>query len=252
MSRLPVAVQMYTLREFAAKDLLATLEQVAHLGYTGVELAGTFDTPVAQIATTLNNLGLACVSAHVPLFDLKHNLLREIDTYLELNTQYLICPWLAPEERGGAADYKLLADDLNRVGEQCKANGLQLCYHHHDFEFERFNGKYALDILLENSDPTNVQLEADTYWIKAGGEEPAGYLKRWSGRIPLIHVKDMSASDPPTFAEVGTGILNWPYIFEVARDADTQWVIVEQDVCPGNPFDSLAISFKNLNRLLSA
>lgn len=246
MTQIPIAAQMYTVRQAAAQDLRDALRRVAELGYTGVEMAGTFGLTAAELSQTLIELGLTCVSAHVPLADLRQNLGREIDTYRAAGAKYLICPWLPPEQRGNEADYRALGAELNHMGEVCRANGLQLCYHHHDFELVQFNGKYALDILLEESSPDNLQFEADTYWLKFAGEDPASYLRRWSGRTPLLHLKDMTATQPPTFAEVGTGLLDWPGIFAAAGEVSVQWYIVEQDKCPGDPFESLRLSMENL------
>jgi sugar phosphate isomerase/epimerase len=177
---------------------------------------------------------------------MRQNLSGEIELCRGVGANFIICPWLPPEQRGGEADYQALTAELNRMGEVCRASGLQLCYHHHDFELVQFGGRYALDILLEESDPAHLQLEVDTYWLKFGGLEPAAYLRRWPGRTPLLHLKDMSATQPPTFAEVGRGILDWPSIFEVAEAGGVQWYIVEQDTCPGDPFESLRLSLAKL------
>jgi sugar phosphate isomerase/epimerase len=241
---------MYTVRQAAAKDLPGALRRVAELGYTGVELAGTFGVTPAELSQTLNELGLTCVSAHIPLADLRQNLAREIDYYLAVGVKFLICPWLPPEQRGNEADYRALGAELNRIGAMCRASGLPLCYHHHDFELVQFNSKYALDILLEEGDPANLQLEADTYWLKFGGEDPVAYIRRWPSRVPLLHLKDMTATQPVTFAEVGTGILDWPGIFAAANAVGVQWYLVEQDACPGDSFESLRISLDNLRGLL--
>ncbi len=251
MTQIPIAAQMYTVRQAAAEDLRGALRRVAKLGYAGVELAGTFGMTATELSQTLNDLGLKSVSAHVPLTDLRQNLAWEIDYYLAVGVNFLICPWLPPEQRGNEADYRALGAELNRIGEVCRTRGLQLCYHHHDFELVQFNGKYALDILLAESDPTNLQLEADTYWLKFGGEDPATYIRRWPGRVPLIHLKDMTATQPPTFGEVGTGILDWSSIFAAANEVGAKWYLVEQDKCPGDPFESLKISLEKLQKLLS-
>jgi sugar phosphate isomerase/epimerase len=237
---------MYTVREAAAQDLRGALRRVAEIGYDGVELAGVFDLTVTELSETFAELGLACVSGHIPLPDLRSNLDREIETYRALGASYLICPWLPPQERGDAAGYRALAAELNGFGERCRAAGLQLCYHHHDFELVQFDGRYALDILLEESDPARLKLEADTYWLKAASVDPAAYIRRWPERVPLVHLKDMSAGASPTFAEVGAGILDWPAIFEAAQIGGAQWYLVEQDTCPGDPFDSLRLSLENL------
>lgn len=251
MTSLPIAAQMYTVRDAAAQDFRGALRRVAELGFSAVELAGTFGLTAAEVSQTLNELGLKCISAHVPLPNLRQNLAREIDYYLAVGAKFLICPWLPPDERGDEAGYRALAAELNRIGEVSQTRGLPLCYHHHDFELVQFNGKHALDILLTESDPANVQLEADTYWLKFGGVDPAAYIRRWSGRVPLIHLKDMTTTQPPTFAEVGTGLLDWPSIFAAATAVGTQCYIVEQDTCPGNPFESLKLSISNLGKLLA-
>jgi sugar phosphate isomerase/epimerase len=246
MTQLPIAAQMYTVREAAAQDFPDALRRVAQLGYAGVELAGTFGLSGPEVAGLLADLGLTCLSAHVPLAKLRQNLAAEIELGQTVGATFLVCPWLPPEQRGDKAAYRILAGELNQMGQVCRANGLQLCYHHHDFELVSFDGKYALDILLEESEPVNVQLEADIYWLKFGGVEPAAYLRRWPGRVPLLHLKDMSATQPPTFAEVGAGIIEWPPILAAAGIVGTQWYIVEQDICPGDPFESLRVSLENL------
>ncbi len=248
MTQRSIAVQMYTVRQAAAQDFRGALRQVTQLGYTAVELTATLDLTVAELSQTLSDLGLKCVSFHVPLKELRQNLSGEIERSLGVGAGFIVCPWIPPEQRGGEISYRTLGAELNRMGEVCRANGLQLCYHHHDFELVQFNGKFALDILLEESDPTNVQLEADTYWLKFGGVEPASYLRRWPGRVPLLHLKDMTATQPTTFAEVGAGILDWPPIFAAAEAIGTQWYIVEQDTCPGDPFESLRMSLEKLRQ----
>jgi sugar phosphate isomerase/epimerase len=250
MKSLQIAAQMYTVRDAAARDFENTLERIAGMGYTGVELAGIFDRNPQKLANFFTDLSLRCVSGHVPLDDLKNRLNQQIDTHLALGATYLVCPWLPPDERGDETGYRSLATLLNRIGEQCRVNGLQLCYHHHDFELQKFSNKTALDILLEDTSPENVQLEADTYWLAYGGEDPTAYVAKWAGRVPLLHVKDMSATPPHTFAEVGTGTLDWTSILNGARMGGTSWCIVEQDTCPGDPFESLKISLDNLRRLL--
>ncbi|MBN1991683.1 MAG: sugar phosphate isomerase/epimerase [Anaerolineae bacterium] len=246
MSKLPIAVQMYTVRAAAARDFRGALRQVARIGYPAVELAGTFGLSIAELQQILADLGLKVVSAHVSLADLRANLDRQIETYLALGAEYLVCPSLPQDERSDEARYRAAAAELNDIGRRCRAKGLLFCYHHHAFEFVQFNGKTGLEILWGNSDPAHVQLETDTYWAQAGGLDPAQILRRWAGRVPLVHVKDMSAGTPPTFAEVGAGVLDWPGIFAAAKESGAKWYIVEQDTCPGDPLASLQVSFDNL------
>jgi len=242
---------MYTVREAAAEDFPGALRRVAELGYDAVELAGMHDLSVTELGQLLTDLGLKVVSGHVPLPDLRSSLEQRIETYLALGADYLVCPWLPPEERSNEDGFRSIAAELDQIGARCRAQGLQFCYHHHDFELVQFSGKYGLDILLLNSDPAHVQLEADTYWLKVAGVDPADYIHRWSGRVPLVHIKDVTASEPPTFGEVGSGILDWDEILKTSKKAGTKWYIVEQDRCPGDPFASLQISIENYRQLVS-
>lgn len=249
MSLSSLAVQMYTVREASVRDFRGALRQVAGLGYTAVELAGLYNLSPIEVRQTLNELGLTCVSGHLSLANLRENLDQEIETYLTLGASYLVCSSLPREERGNEVDFRRIAGELNHIGQRCRAAGLGFCYHNHDFELVQFKGQYALDILLENSDPANVQLEADLYWLKFAGLEPAAYIRRWPGRMPLLHIKDMSATQPPTFAEVGAGILDWAGILAAAKEVGVKWYIVEQDTCPGDPFASIKVSLENYRKL---
>ena len=134
------------------------------------------------------------------------------------------------------------------MGRKFAEAGLTFGYHNHNFEFQKFGNRTALEIILEESDPKAVQLEIDVYWIQAGGADPAAWIKKANGRIDLIHVKDMAIEGrEQRFAEVGEGNMNWEAILEAGRESGTRWYIVEQDRCyDRDPFDSLKISFNNL------
>src|SRR5690606_30637709 len=95
--------------------------------------------------------------------------------------------------------------------------------------------------------PQFGKTEIDTYWVQKGGEDPAQYLRKYSGRVPLIHIKDMAQDG--SFAEVGTGTLDWPAIFAAAQTTDAVAYIVEQDICPGNPLDSIRLSYENFQKM---
>jgi len=136
------------------------------------------------------------------------------------------------------------------MGRRLAERGLCLGYHNHSFELERFNGRTGLEILYEESDPRFLQSEIDTYWIQHGGGDPAAWIRKLAGRAPVVHLKDMAViENKPTFAEVGEGNLNWPAILAACREAGTEWYVVEQDTCQGDPFDSLATSYRNLRAM---
>jgi len=124
--------------------------------------------------------------------------------------------------------------------QRCPGAGLTLCYHNHAHEFQQFDGQYVLDIVFDAAPGLGAEL--DTYWIKYGGPDPAAYIGKYNGRVPLLHLKDMTGGDDRTFAEMGRGIIEWTPIIEAAVKAGVRWYIVEQDECAGDSLESARIS----------
>ena len=123
-------------------------------------------------------------------------------------------------------------------------------YHNHSFELEKFGDRTGLAILCEDSDPQYFKAEIDTYWIQHGGGDPIAWITKMNGRVPLLHMKDMTMSGHERlFAEIGEGNLNWTGILKAAKQAGVTWYIVEQDTCQRDPFESLGISLRNLKAM---
>jgi sugar phosphate isomerase/epimerase len=244
--QIPVALQMYSVREEAAQDFVGTLKAVAAIGYTAIELAGYGGMTAATLRPVLDGLGISAVSNHVPLPLLRGNLEATIDDCLTLSCRYLICPWLPEEERGDAAQYRRLAAELNAFGRRCRERGLGFAYHNHDFEFKRVDGQYALDLLLASTDAQTVKSELDIYWAFYAGVDPAAYIRQLQARCAIVHLKDMTKDDSRTFAEVGEGRLEFPAILAAAQEAGVEYYVVEQDRCQRPPLESVKISLDNL------
>jgi sugar phosphate isomerase/epimerase len=245
-ARVPVALQMYSVREEAAGDFQGTLKAVAAIGYTALELAGYGDLTAPHLRTVLDDLGLRAVSNHVALSLLREDLDRAIEESLALGCHFLICPWLPEAERGDADGYWRLAAELSRFGRRCQEQGLGFAYHNHDFEFKQLDGRFALDILLDTADPQTVKSELDIYWAYYAGVAPAEYLRRLGNRCALVHLKDMTKDDTRAFAEVGEGRLDFPEIFAAAGEAGVAYYVVEQDRCQRPPLESVRISLEHL------
>jgi sugar phosphate isomerase/epimerase len=145
-----------------------------------------------------------------------------------------------------------VAEQLNQIGKEVQQADMHFCYHNHAFEFERFEGKAALDWLYELTDPDWVKAELDTYWIQYGGQDPAAYIRKYSRRTVLLHIKDMEPGEERFFAEIGEGILDWPAIFAAGDESATAWYIVEQDRWRGSSAASARISFENLKAMAKA
>lgn len=250
MAKLPIAVQLYTLRNECEADFRGTVEKVAKIGYKGVELAGnTGGMGAKELKTFLDNLGLKVAGSHVGIDMLTKDLDAAMDFAKEVGNKWIVCPYLSEEWRQDAAAWASVGATLNKIGKKCKTEGLQLCYHNHSFEFQKYDGKYGMEILYGSADADLLKAELDTYWVKHGGEDPAEYVRKFAGRLPLLHCKDMAKDEKKSFAEVGEGTLDWPEIFKAADQAGVEWYIVEQDICPRPPLESIAISFNNLKNM---
>lgn len=246
MAKLPIAVQLYTVRDDAEKDYAATIRRVAEIGYSGVELAGYGGLNVQSLKSLLDDTGLSIAGSHVAIERLEDELSRVIDENLSLDNQNIVVPWLSPGRRGDAASYRKLASWLNETGEALRGFGLQLLYHNHDFEIRPLeDGSVGLEIILANTDPQFVKAEVDTYWVLVGGRDPVDFIKQYTGRIGLIHLKDRDVTDG-SFAEIGTGDLPLDALVAAAPKAGATWLIVEQDVCKRPPLDAIKISLDNL------
>ncbi len=243
-----VAVQLYSVRGDVAADLRGTLEKVKTMGYDGVEFAGIGKYSAAEIKAMCEEIGLVPISAHVPFADLRKAPAETLAIYAEIGCKYVAVPYLVPADRPDSDGWAKTIEDIDMIGKAAKEMGMQLLYHNHDFEFIKINGKYALDMLYDAVSAENLQTELDVCWVNVGGEEPAAYIRKYTGRAPVVHLKDFFGeksddmyeligikSEAPKrpsnfeFRPVGSGLQNFPAILEAAKDAGAEWVIVEQD-----------------------
>ena len=261
-----IGLQLYTVRDAMDKDPRATLAHVAKIGFTSVEGATYTDSEKfygmspSEFKKVLKDNGLVMYSSHYRLGEdlekgqimkgtLLHDWQKAIDDASELGLKYMVCAWLSPTERGTLDHYKKVADNLNVAGEKCKKSGIQLCYHNHNFEFEKQGDQYPYDILMA-TDKNLVKMEMDIYWIKKAGQDPIALFKKHPGRFPLWHVKDMDNTPEHAFTEVGNGIINFKEIFKYKNLAGMKYFFVEQDICPGDPFVSIAESIAYIKKNL--
>lgn len=257
-----VGLQLYTLRDLMAKDPDGTLKKVAQIGYKEVESFGYSDgkffgkTP-KDYAAYLKSLGLSAPSGHYTTGKtmpkakgtLMNDWKRAVDDAATIGQKYMVCAYLFPEERTKLDDYLHFADLFNKSAEVCKKAGIQFCYHNHDFEFKPLSGKMPYDVLTGNTDKNLVKLELDLYWATFAKQDPVALFKKHPGRFPLWHVKDMEKTPERAFAPVGTGSINFQRIFDAKQTAGLTHYFVEQDVCKLPPLESIAISYKNVDKL---
>ena len=243
----PLGVQLYTVRNEVSKNLDQTLEKLAALGYTNLEIYGYdgtfFGKTPKQFAEILKNTGLKLISSHhiAGIKEKSKGTLSDgwknaVEDMAFLDAKYMVCSYLFPNERNSEV-YLSLPNLLNRCGEITQEGGIQFAYHNHDFEFERFENSTVYDFLLNNCDEDLVKMELDLYWITKAGFDPIKYFEKYPKRFPLWHVKDMDAQ-MKDFTEVGNGIIDFDRIFAKKNLAGLDYWFVEQDES-NNPFESL-------------
>jgi sugar phosphate isomerase/epimerase len=246
-----IALQLYTLREDLANDYIGTLKKIKKIGYEAVEFGGEIPYKGPELKKIINDLNLDAVGIHVGVDGLKKKLDYWIDFCETIGSQNIICPFIAIDLRKDQNAWFETAEFFNGVGKKCRKRNIRFAYHNHSFEFEKFAGKYALDLLYENTSEDFVAAELDTYWIKHGGENPAEYIKKYSGRISILHIKDMGDDAEKSFKEIGNGILDWPNIFIAAEEAGINCYCVEQDRCEGPAIESARISLEFCKSVLT-
>lgn len=246
-----IAAQLYTVREYlkTPPEIARSLHRIREIGYRAVQLSGLGPIEPARLAEMVQQEGLEVCATHVDYYHLRDHTEAEIADHRLWNCRYIGIGGL-PGEYRNAEGYRRFAQEASEVGRRLAQAGMVFLYHNHAFELERYGGRTGLDILYDESDPAAFCGEIDTYWIQHGGGDPAFWIRRLAGRIPAVHLKDMVArGQEQVMAEVGEGNLNWPAILSACRQAGVVWYIVEQDTCQRDPFESLAISLKNLQAM---
>ena len=255
MRKLPVALQMYTVRDFAEKDFEGTLAAVSEQGYDGIELAGTYGLGFEEIKKAADKHGLPIISAHVPLPELEANAEATVKNYISLGCGYVAIPWVTAGYFGDAGALANTVGVFTKIGETCNANGAVLLYHNHDFEFVTLqDGSFGLDYLYASIPANILQTQLDTCWIRVAGQDPVEYVKKYAGRCPIVHLKDFyregetagkfilaehekkageAACRAFEFRPVGHGVQDFPSILAASVESGAKWVVVEQDTAVG-------------------
>jgi sugar phosphate isomerase/epimerase len=253
MANLPIALQLYTVRDQTAKDYAGTVRQVAKMGYHGVEFANP-KPPHAELKALMKETGLKVAGGHEGLPGLEDNLDTLITEYQDLGCSFITLPSI-PGEWREAKDFGPLFAKVDAIGKRCRERGVTLCYHNHEFEFKlKVGDKTFFDALYASTDPSHLQAQIDTYWVYFAGLDPAAVIKQYAGRCPLIHLKDMPKDftkfeRPAKFAEVGEGQVDMRAIFAASEASGAKWYIVEQDQCARPSLESAQLSLTNLKKM---
>jgi sugar phosphate isomerase/epimerase len=284
-STMPIGLQLYTVGNLMADDPKGTLQKLAAIGYKELESAGSpkgnyYGFTPKEFSAMVKDAGMTWRSAHVGGFpismseilklaktaedsskikqmepmiksmgkmpNLRDNAQQLADEAAQGGLSYLVCSAIP---MGTMDELKMAIEVLSKAGEACKKNGVQFAYHNHNFEFVPINGVVPLEYLFANTDKDQVKSEMDLGWTIVAGQEPIEWFKKYPGRFPLWHVKDMDkATKSPT--ELGSGYIDFKRIFDQKNLAGMKYFFIEQDGAP-KPMDNVTNSFNNLNKILS-
>lgn len=246
--RLEIGLQLYTLRDEMLQDATSVLQQVAEMGYEGVEFAGYYDFSPEQLTTLLSDLSLKAIGSHVNMDRLQNHLDEEIAMNVAIGSQYVVIPGLNQAQRQALPEtVAFLVECSNRFASQ----GISFGFHNHYVEFtEAYGEQLWFDAFFGSTSPDSMKSELDVCWVSNAGCDPIAYLEQYAGRVPLIHLKDIRKFTDGTYQtmELGRGDMDLPTIITAAEAAGTEWLIVEQDDCEGSALNSVRISMEWLRQ----
>ncbi len=242
-------VQLYSFRDGMLTNPKKTLEQIASLGFKEIESAGSskgyyYGLTPSEMASTCKQLGMSLTSGHVHLDD---KFEQTMEDAVASGQEYLICSSL-PTEGQTIDNYKSVAEQFNIAGEACKKRGLKFGYHNHEYEFESENGEVLYDVLMDNTQEDLVHMELDLGWVVVAEKDPLHYFKKYPGRFPLWHLKDMNMHEKVS-TEFGKGILDIDLMLKNKELSGVKHIYIEQEEYANNPFKSMQYNMKYLNNI---
>ncbi|KQC02702.1 sugar phosphate isomerase/epimerase [Pedobacter sp. Hv1] len=257
-----IGLQLYSLRDLIPKDVKGIIAKVAEIGYKEVETYGYsvkdkfWGLDAKAFNALLKQHGLKAPSGH---YEMDHFMDGKnpdvLKTYIEaantIGSEYVTVPYLQPAIRKTADDFKKIASKLNEAGVLCKAAGLKLAYHNHDFEFTKYGNTTGYEIMLNETDKNLVDFELDLYWAVRSEANPLALFKAHPNRFKMWHVKDIDKKDKNVNTEIGQGAIDFKSIFAEAKMAGVKHYFVEHEFnYKPDELGSIKTSFNYVNTQL--
>jgi len=248
MEMMPIALQLYSVREDCGKDFAGTLAAVSKMGYDGVEFAGYHGLDAKDIRTMLDDCGLMCAGTHAKIETLLGDQFeRTVGFNKTLGNKFLIVPGLPEEYRESLEAWEGAAEVFNALAERAVGFDMRVGYHNHMHEFQVTEGKYPWDVFFGNT-REDVVMQLDTGNARHAGFDAGPLLERYPGRAATVHLKEWTES--PEGAVVGEGEIPWETVFRLCETAGgTEWYIVEQEKYPVPPMAAACRCLENLRRM---
>ncbi len=239
MSSPQVSLQLWSLRDDTAKDFAATVKAVADIGFAGVETAGYGNLEPTDAAQAIKDAGLVVSGMHIGIQRLRGEFNEVVDEALLCGARDIICPFWPVDHFRSAGACQTIATELDEIGARLRGLGFRFHYHNHAHELALFDGRPAIDWMLDASTPANLGFEADVYWVHAGGQDPARIIREQGRRITLLHIKDEK--------EIGSGPVDFESVFAAADSVGSaEWYVIEVEKYNYEPLESVRRSFDQL------
>jgi len=257
MKKFKIGLQLYTVRKEMDKDPEKTLAAIKEMGYDYVETAGYYGKTAKEFKELLDKYELKAISAHQgyePFIENEQGMIEDMKT---LGVEYCVVPWMPIDKLSDKESFAKIVEDITKVAKVLKANGIKMGYHNHDFEFNKVDGKFIIDLLYESVSEDLLKTEFDTCWVKYSGNDPIEYMRKYAGRSTILHLKDFvckkfaggpayaliddngndtdageSTDNGFEFRPVGQGLQDFESIIKVAEEVGIEYLIVEQDAWP--------------------
>jgi sugar phosphate isomerase/epimerase len=248
MAKIPIALQVYSVRDDAAKDTPGVIEKVAKMGYKGVEFAGYYNHTAKELRKMLDDNGLACCGTHIGLETLLgESFAPSIEFHKTIGNRFLIVPGLAENRRNSRNAWAETARIFSELAAKVKPHGMRVGYHNHSIEFKPMDGELPWDTFFGNT-PKDVVMQFDTGNAMHGGAEAAPFIRKYPGRAITVHLKEFSKTNPN--ALIGEGDIPWKEVFELCETiGNTEWYIVEQESYAYPPMECVAKCLENLRKM---
>jgi sugar phosphate isomerase/epimerase len=231
--KIPIGIEMYSVRDELKKDPQGTVRAIAAMGYQGLEFyAPYFEWSHAQakeMKKLLDDLGIRCFSTHNDASYMnQEHIQNAIDLNLNLGNKYVVMASSQPKP--GLDGWREIADALNFAAEKLEASGLKAGYHNHQLEFTPVDGVRPMEILAKNTKPS-VMLQLDVGTCLEAGSDPAAWIRANPGRIRSVHCKDWAPGPDKGYSVLfAEGIADWKAIFAAAESVGgAEYYLMEQE-----------------------
>lgn len=246
-AKIPIGLQLYSVRKDCEKDLPGVLKAVAKMGYQGVEFAGYYGRKAEELRKLLDENGLRCCGTHIGLNTLLGDELKKtVEFNRTLGNPYLVVSYMGEDRMGTAEKAQATAKLFAELAEKVKPDKMRVGYHAHGGDFKKLGDRTAWDIFFAAAGPA-VIMQLDIGNCIGGGGDPYEVLRKFPGRSATIHLKEHGGKPG---APVGEGEVKWDEVFRLCEaPGGTEWYIVEQEAYEGDPLDSVKKCIENLRKM---